>query len=281
MADQAFNLRKHAWEANRNAHYVTVSSGKGGVGKSNFSVNLAYQLANLGKRVLLFDADLGLANIDIMLSVTVSATIKKYIEDKATIDEIIKKDVYGFDILPASTGFMELTTLTDAEFEKIFNIFLVLDSRYDYVIFDTGAGISDAVTRFSSIADSVIVVTNPEPTAITDAYAFMKIVSKLYNIHKMFIVFNKVDDLKSADITYNNLKTVVSRFLSIDLQLLNHIREDKLVRKAVRLQKPVSVLDPNSFYARDIENCVRSFIGLPSVKKTNEKVYTLFKSVFR
>ena len=167
MTDQAFTLRRRAWEANRNSHYISVSSGKGGVGKTNFTVNFACQLANLGKKVLVFDADLGLANVDIMLSLSVTATIKKYLEGRATIDDILKKNIYGFDVFPASSGFMELAHLSDEDFDKIFNIFITLDDRYDFIIFDTGAGISDAVVRFSSISDTIIVVTQPEPTAIT------------------------------------------------------------------------------------------------------------------
>ncbi len=116
MTDQAFTLRRRAWEANRNSHYISVSSGKGGVGKTNFTVNFACQLANLGKKVLVFDADLGLANVDIMLSLSVTATIKKYLEGRATIDDILKKNIYGFDVFPASSGFMELAHLSDEYF---------------------------------------------------------------------------------------------------------------------------------------------------------------------
>lgn len=280
MTDQAYSLRKRAWETNRHSRYISVSSGKGGVGKTNFTVNMACQLALMGKKVLVFDADLGLANVDIMLSLSVTATVKKYLEGRASIDDILKKDIYGFDVFPASSGFMELSVLSEAEYEKIFNIFMTLDGKYDYIIFDTGAGISDSVVRFASIADTVIVVTQPEPTAITDAYAFMKVVRQAYNIKKMKVVFNRVDDIANSDNVYKSLKGVAERFLSVELELLGHLRDDKLVRKAIRAQKPVSIMEPKAPFSKDVQDCVKRLVGVPVEKRTSN-VYELFKGVFK
>ena len=281
MTDQAFTLRRRAWEANRNSHYISVSSGKGGLGKTNFTVNFACQLANLGKKVLVFDAELGLANVHIMLSLSVTATIKKYLEGRATIDDILKKDIYGFDVFPASSGSMELAHLSDEDFDKIFNIFITLDDRYDFIIFDTGAGISDSVVRFSSISDTIIVVTQPEPTAITDAYAFMKVIKQTYDIKLVNVVFNRVDDIQNSDNVFASLKNVASKFLNMDLRLLGHLRDDKNVRKAIRAQKPVSILDPKTAFSKDIQDCARRFIGAPVEKQKSANVYDLFKGVFK
>lgn len=281
MTDQAFSLRRRAWEANRNAHYISVSSGKGGVGKTNFTINMAYFLAKSGKKVLVFDADLGLANIDILLAVQVNATIKKYLDGTAAIEDILKKNIYGFDIFPASSGFTELADISEEDFEKIYNIFITLDSEYDYIIFDTGAGISDPVTRFAGIADTVVVVTQPEPTAITDAYAFIKVVKKNYDINRISIVFNRVDSIAGSENIYNSLKGVVAKFLGVELDILGFIRDDKAVRRAVRAQKPAGVMDPRSVFAEDISDCAKRIMGIPVEKRKNGVVYNLFKGVMR
>lgn len=281
MTDQAFSLRKKAWEANRNAHYISVSSGKGGVGKTNFCVNLAYFLAKMGKKVLVFDADLGLANVDILLSVQVNVTIKKYLAGEASVEDILKKGVYGFDVFPASSGFMELANLTEDDFEKIFSIFINLDGFYDYIIFDTGAGISETVTKFASVADSVIVVTQPEPTAITDAYAFIKVIKKTYEINNISLVFNRVDSLTGAETVFRSLQGVVHKFLNVDVNLLGYIRDDKTVRASVRAQKPVAVFDSKAEFAQDVAQCARRITGEPTVKKKGGVIYNLFKGVFK
>ncbi|WP_022851728.1 MinD/ParA family protein [Limisalsivibrio acetivorans] len=280
MTDQAYNLRKKAWEKKRRASYISVSSGKGGVGKTNFVVNLAYWLAKMGKKVLVFDADLGLANIDILLNLTVKSSIRKYLRGEAEMEDLLKKDVYGFDVVPAASGFAELTKLDDEEFEKLVEIFVSMDTMYDYILFDTGAGISDTVTRFAAIADNVIVMTQPEPTAITDAYAFMKVVHFEHGVDKVQFVLNRVEDVPGVKSIYMSMKNVAMKFLNIDLELLGHLREDKQLISAVRQQKPVSEVSPNGSYSRDIYNIARKIVGLPK-EKEKPGLYGILKGVFK
>lgn len=279
MTDQAHNLRRTVWDKKRRAKYMSVSSGKGGVGKTNFVVNLAYWIAKTGKKVLVFDADLGLANIDILLNLTISVSIRQYMLGEAELDSVIKKNVYGFDVIPASSGFSDLTNLSDADFEKIFDIFVELDAYYDYILFDTGAGISGTVTKFASIADMVVTVTQPEPTAITDAYAFMKVVHLEYAIDRIHFVLNRVDDVNGVKNIYMSLKNVAKTFLNVDLELLGYLREDRQLISAVKNQKPVSELNPNGAYAKDMQNIAKSVLGVPVQKK--EGLYSLLKGVFR
>ncbi|MGE4497394.1 MAG: MinD/ParA family protein [Deferribacterales bacterium] len=281
MTDQAHNLRRKAWDKKRRAKYISVSSGKGGVGKTNFVVNLAYWLAKMGKKVLVFDADLGLANVDILLNLTVTASIRKYMQGEAEIENVIKKDIYGFDVIPASSGFSDLTNLSESEFEKIVEIFVGLDGAYDYILFDTGAGISETVTKFAAIADTVIVITQPEPTAITDAYAFMKVVHFDHGINRIRFVLNRVDDVNGVKNIYMSMKNVAKKFLDVELDLLGHLREDKQVISSVKFQKPVCEINQNGAYSRDIYNIARNILGLPAENTRKEGLYSLLRGVFK
>ena len=257
LSDQASNLRRKAWEKGRKAKYISVSSGKGGVGKTTFTINLACMLAQLGKKVLVLDADLGLANIDIMLKIPPGVNIRMYIEDRASIQDVLIKNVHGFDLLPASSGVVEMAELSEENFNKIKEIFVALDSAYEFVLFDTGAGISSNVHRFASLADYVIVLSQPEPSAIADAYAFIKTVRQQYPPKEFYFVFNRVEDQKSALKIYENLNTVVKRFLQVDLKLLGSVGEDKEMRKSALGQKPIALLYPNSSVAADMREIVQ------------------------
>jgi len=282
MTDQAHSLRRKAWEQNRKATYISISSGKGGVGKTNFAVNLACLFAQLGKKVLVFDADLGLANVDILLNISVSASIRKYLTGEVGLNDIIKKDNYGVDIIPASSGFIELANLSEEEHDKLIDIFVLLDSQYDYILFDTGAGISENVIRFTSIADLVVVLTVPEPTAITDAYAFMKVVHFQYGIEKIQFVLNRVDDVQGVKGIFESMKNVARKFLNVELDFLGYLREDKALIKSVKSQKPVCILTPNSPYVKDLLAIARKITGQSTGdQKPKGNFVSLIKGVFK
>ena len=273
MTDQAYKLRKMAWEKNKKAKYITVSSGKGGVGKTNFAVNLACVLGNFGKKILVFDADMGLANVDIIVNVKPEKTVYEYLKGTSSINEVIINSNFGFDVFPSASGFLELSKLSNEQFEKLLEIFVMLDENYDIVIFDTGAGISENVIKFSNIADEIIIITQPEPTAVTDAYALMKVINNEYNINKFSIVINRVKNKENAEQIFNHLKKVTDKFLKINIILKGFLREDVNLIRSVRAQKPLFFLDKNSKYIRDIGCIARSITGESFANRSRSGIF--------
>lgn len=276
MDDQAQALRKMMWEKKRKSTYITVSSGKGGVGKSNFVVNLAHILSRKNKKVLVFDADLSLANVDVLLNLNVKNTVREYLMADMPVEKIIVKNIYGFDLIPASNGFSDLTNLSDEGINKIMDIFINIDVTYDYIIFDTGAGISDIIIKLASLADYFIVITQPEPTAITDAYALMKVVNLQQGIDKAYLVLNRIKERTGDERIFENLKRIINKFLKVNLVYLGPIREDKMLSNAILEQKLAAAAYPKSHYTLDINNIAERITG--TIKKPGKiSFYNLFR----
>lgn len=262
MVDQAQQLRKIAWERKKKAKYITISSGKGGVGKTNFAVNFAYLLSKNGKKILLFDADLGLANVDILLNLNPKNTIIDYFKKNLPPKELITTSNYGFDLIPASSGFTKLASISEEDFEKLIEIFVYIDEKYEYIIFDAGAGISENVMKFVSISDFNIVLTQAEPTAITDAYALMKVANKDYGIKEINLVINRVTDEKGANALFENLQKIIDKFLKIKINFLGYLREDVNIIKSVKKQQPLAILYPTSAYIKDLSSVLQKISGI-------------------
>jgi flagellar biosynthesis protein FlhG len=276
MDDQAHALRKMMWEKKRKATYITVSSGKGGVGKSNFVVNLAHILSHKRKKVLIFDADLSLAKIDILLNLNVKDTIREYLFGNMDAEKIIIRNVYGFDLLPASRGFSDLAKISNEDVNRIMDIFINIDVYYDYIIFDTGAGISDIIIKLARLADYFIVITQPEPAAITDAYALMKVASLQEGIDKAYLVLNRVKDKIGDERIYENLKRIINKFLNMELVYLGSIREDKMLVQAILSQRLAVAEYPKSHYSLDMINIAGKITGA-STKPTRISFYNFFR----
>lgn len=269
MGDQAEKLRKIAWEKRKKAKYITISSGKGGVGKTNFSVNLSHLLASKGKKVLLFDADLGLANVDILLNITPAKNIQDYFEKNLSPADIIVKTDYSFDIIPAASGLLKLTSMDDKIFGKLIDIFVFIDDKYEYVIFDAGAGISENVMRFVKIADYNIVITQAEPTAVTDAYALIKVANINFNINRINLIINRIHDEKSATTLFQNIEKIIKKFLQLDINYLGSIKEDRNLLKAVKQQKPLAAINENSNYVKDLKKILKKIDDFKEIEFKN------------
>lgn len=250
--DQAHTLRRIAEsEVKMNSsentpRVIAVTSGKGGVGKTNVVTNIAYLFSSAGKRVFVLDADIGLANIDVMLGLTPEYNLQHVFCGEKTLADIIVEGPGGMKILPASSGVQELAELTQEQKLHLLSEFSTLTDSIDLFLIDTGAGISSNVMYFNMAAQDRIVIVTPEPTSITDAYAIMKVMSKKYSVARFSMIVNQVRNEQEARQLYSNLSGVAEQFLNISIDYLGYIVADGNVTRSVKHQQPVSVLYPES-----------------------------------
>jgi flagellar biosynthesis protein FlhG len=225
---------------------ISVTSGKGGVGKSNVVSNLAIALSAQGKKVLLIDADLGLGNLDVLLGLSPVYNLNHVLNgDKSVIDILIDGPA-GIKIIPAGTGVQELTSLGQHEKLKLLDELDMLEEQFDILIIDTEAGISENVTYFTVAAQEIFVVVTPEPTSITDAYALIKLLATRYSEHHFKVLVNMAKDSEDALEVFRKLANVAGRFLDISLDYLGCVVKDERVVDAVKRQKAVTELFPES-----------------------------------
>lgn len=230
---------------------ICITSGKGGVGKTNVAVNLAYNLRKKGKRVLLLDADLNLANIDVLLGLTPRYNLHDVFTGEKTLKEILIEGPAGIRILPASSGIMEMSDLSESQRLYFMAEIEAFDHSMDYLIIDTGAGINNNVVYFNLAALERIVVLSPEPTSLTDAYALIKVLTTQHDIKKFRILINSAQNEKEALDVFRSLSLVADRFLpTLSLDFLGYIPLDKKLPQAVRKQRLVSELFPNAAASR-------------------------------
>lgn len=281
MLDQAENLRRLAQgiEEKPKPKMITVTSGKGGVGKSNLVVNLAICLQNMGKRVMIFDADIGMGNDDILMGVVSNYNVFDVILNEMSINDVIKDGLYGVKLLAGGTG---LNRVEDLDESKRKNFLKKLEeiNDVDYILMDTGAGINRSVLAFIAAGDEVIVITTPEPTAMTDAYSLVKAISHFDLKSRISLVVNRVMDENEGIVTFNKFKSAVTRFLKIDIDLVGLIWEDRKVTMSVREQKPFVVGYPNSHAAIDIKYIAKKIIGNNKNDNTGSGFKEVFKKIF-
>ena len=224
----------------------SVTSGKGGVGKTAVCANLAYNLASMGKRVLILDADLGLANIDVVFGLSPSYNLNHFFSGDYQLQDIMIDGPLGIKILPAGSGIQNFTRLDSNQKMRLLDGLDAMHNHFDYVLIDTEAGISENVTYFNTAAQEILVVTTPEPTAITDAYALMKLLSTQYHEKKFNLVVNQIRTENDALDVYRKLTMVANRYLDISIDYLGSVPEDRQMIDAIRKQKVISELIPGS-----------------------------------
>ncbi|PSL51209.1 flagellar biosynthesis protein FlhG [Salsuginibacillus halophilus] len=269
MNDQANSLRKRMEAEQRgagDARVISVVSGKGGVGKSNVTVNFALSLAELNKKVVVFDLDIGMANVDILLGETPRHSIVDMVENQLTIWDIIETGPQGLQFIAGGSGLSEMFSMNEAKRDRFLEQLEALTAHVDIILFDMGAGATADTMQFILAADEVLLVTTPEPTAITDAYGMFKWMHLENADLPCSLVVNRAQTEREGDQTAENVKTVAERFLSRTLAKAAVIPEDQAVMKAVRSQKPFVLHNPKSKASRAVINMAAAFAGKASNK---------------
>ena len=259
--DQASSLRR--MNQSRLVKVIAVTGGKGGVGKTNVTLNTAISMAKQGKRVMVLDADLGLANVDVMLGLRVEKNLSHVLSGECTLDEVLVTGPHGIKIAPATSGTQSMTELTPTEHAGLIRAFSELRSDIDVLIVDTAAGISDMVLSFSRAAQDIMVVVCDEPTSLTDAYALIKILNREHGVFKFKIIANMVRNMREGQELFAKLSKVTNRFLDVALELVATIPYDENIRKSVRKQKAIVDAFPGSPAAVAINRLAQNALNWP------------------
>jgi flagellar biosynthesis protein FlhG len=259
--DQASGLRRMAQPESIQA--IAVTGGKGGVGKTNVSVNLAVAMADMGKRVMLLDADLGLVNIDVVLGLHPEYDLSHVLRGERALEEVVLKGPSGIQVIPAASGIQQMAELSEAEHIGLIRAFSDLSLDLDVLIVDTAAGISDTVISFSRAVQEVVIVVCDEPASMTDAYALIKLLHREYGIDRFRVLANMTRTAKDGRELYNKMCRVTDRYLDVILSFAGSIPYDDSLRKAVRNQKSVVQAFPRSNSAQAFKNLAKKADNWP------------------
>jgi len=243
LIDQATTLRSLVQERRR-ASVIAITSGKGGVGKSNVAVNLAIKLSAAGKRVVLLDADLGLANADVLCNIDLPLNLSHVIARKKELSEVLVKAPGGFNLIGGASGLARMADLTDDDRQRLVDALGELEQQADVILIDTGAGISPNVLSFTRAADHVLIVTTPEPTAITDAYAVVKVLSRDGGDRRVSLLINQVRTPNEAKVVHGRIAQVAKQFLGVSVLDAGYVLSDEAVPQAVRRRVPFVIGSP-------------------------------------
>lgn len=285
QAEELRNLIKRNNEiSEKSARIITVTSGKGGVGKSNVSINLAIQLAKQNKKVIIFDADIGLANIEIMFGITPRYTLADLIFNGKSIEDIITRGPLDIGFISGGSGIQGLNTLSNEQIILLVRSVEKLNLMADIIIVDTGAGVSETVLQFIKESSKVLVVITPEPTSITDSYSLLKILSRSSwfknNETEISIIINRANSPEEGVKIFKKLQTVISRFLSLSVKFLGSIPEDREILNAVIDQVPVSIKNPSGKSSKAFQTLAKNingdFVNLDNKPKSITKLFYNF-----
>lgn len=267
-------------KTNPDIRIIAITSGKGGVGKTNITVNLAIALQRLGKRVLVIDADLGLANVDVLMGITPKYNLRHVMQGDCSLEDVVIRGPEGMLLVPGASGITELADMSDRSRELIINNLNRITGVSDIILVDTGAGLSRNVRRFVTAADEAIVVTSPDPTAITDAYSMIKIITQENEDLEVKLIVNMAMNSREALEISERIVLVVKQFLNKSIETLGHIVFDNALRMSVRNQRPVLLENPNSEIARSIHAIARK-IDRTEIPSKPQGIRSFFSKLIR
>ncbi|PID28768.1 MAG: hypothetical protein CSB55_03195 [Candidatus Cloacimonadota bacterium] len=260
QSEQLKNFTKHKKVNEKIAKLVAITSGKGGVGKSNFILNLAIAMSIRGKKVLLIDADMNLSNLDVLTGVYAEHSITAYLDSLITLDELLIEGPKGVKILPAASGDIRIMQ-SQGEIQKaLIQIYRDLQVEYDYILIDTGAGISDYTLEFVLSADKIIVISTPEPTSITDAYAMIKVLHYRKKEPNIYMVINMAQTDNEGKNIFNKVNLIIRHFLNKQINHLGSIPYDRYLPEAVKEQVPIIIKRPRSVSSANIHNIAMTLL---------------------
>lgn len=279
MKDQAEKLRnimenrvqKNIKLSRNKAKVLAITSGKGGVGKSNFAVNLAISLKRLGYRVLILDADIGLANIEILTGINIKYTIMDLIKKDMDIHDIIGEGPEGVKIISGGSGIHQLSMMDKKNTNRFLGEIEKLEFEMDYIIIDTGAGVSNIVLDFVMASDETILITTPDPTSLMDAYTMIKALTTNGYKGKINIVANIVENRQEGVSIFNKLNKVSKKFLDVNLNYLGYLKRDAIVNKAVKIQQPFLILNSSSNISKKMNVIALKFVNPNEYDKKTEE----------
>ena len=255
---------------------IAVTSGKGGVGKTNIAANLAYLFSMMGKRVLLLDADAGLANIDVLLGISPHYNLYHLFRGEKTLSEIVVRGPGGIMIVPAVSGIQEMSELSAGQKLTLLEELDNFDEQVDMMIIDTAAGIAGNVMYFNMAATDIIVVVSPDPTSLTDSYALIKVLSQQYATHHFMILANMVENVEEALEIYKRLSSAAGHFLNVSVEYLGYLINDRYVTESVRQQSLFTEIYPASWASRLLEAAAKKALRGDSTGSSDKGMIKFF-----
>lgn len=280
MRDQAQNLRDTFTAAKNKGSIYCISSGKGGVGKSGITINLGICLAKSGSKVAIIDADIGLSNLEILIGKVSIYNFSDCLNRGIPFEKATVEGPCGLKILSGGSGIAEVSALDEERFSAFIELLKNLKKDYDYILIDTGAGISNNVTKFAGIADEVIVVTTCEPTALADAYALIKLLFTKEISDKISVITNRAENKKDGETTFKNLNAVTKKFLNKELKYLGLVSDDKEFVRAVKAQKPIIIYNENSKASKNIFSISKNILGNETSKTSEYGFIAKIRKIF-